>query len=767
MQFRFSAALTVAILSLMSFSPVFAQTAAQADANTLSESQPSAEPEELSDTIEVTVKPETKVLFQGVDPVPVQFNLNGIKDIDPSLVSGVVANGVTRKVDAADQSIGQVKISSVSREDKEAALSGEGLNAQFVVTGESGLFPEKEIIVEGSRAELLAALQALNTQEEDEDKDDSAVQSDAVASNNSPSSSNDEAASYTTPSTPPTVPEDDPLVDKRATTEGCPMTFDYVNEVAIVNNKFQTFTDGVLTGEDACEPSGKTFKLHKSYLTEDNINLDTRLASAQFTWYYADDSGETHPVGETQIDAELVFPISEDESQCKIDVNYDTKQVIPMAELVYLNRNNKRTVARDCQPSEVSAPIPMMQTVEGCNLRNDFEKNLSFERAKWTYERGGLPYQAAPCADTGRSFPHSKVYAKNGIYVCEFKDFNGTSLIQQYRKEITVDGMPQYITACTPDTETTAVTATTNGCENPATWTHNIDAAVSYGQERHFFLNAEGAPVYINSCQDSEKTYSHNHEVTKFDYHDDKLFAYPLTTITIDTTNLIGKPYTIADNKLLDGAQQIVYALDGTTDVQNGERKDEGCYAYFLTDRSEKYLRPDNTVYYKPIGDGDRVGPEYVCTDANETASYYEVNVSGASTILGYKVAKTNVGNCGGSDEPHCSDVATQVGSVIPYKINILRTTRINPYTGATYVVDPVQTGKGLAVGFGPILSATVWSIPSNHGDVGVTPTGYKFSNPCSGSSYKITKTSGVAGWGNTYNYTAVCGFSPAEAIDW
>lgn len=124
--------------------------------------------------------------------------------------------------------------------------------------------------------------------------------------------------------------------------------------------------------------------------------------------------------------------------------------------------------------------------------------------------------------------------------------------------KINVDGLSQFVTECTPDTSTLAVKATTDGCTNPANWTHDLGAGQSYGQERFFFLH-EGKEVRLGECQTSTETYAHQAETVDWENHDDQLFSFPKSTVYIQAPN--GR-YNVKTGEVLIGAQQMPYEFD-------------------------------------------------------------------------------------------------------------------------------------------------------------------------------------------------------------
>ncbi|CCG42486.1 hypothetical protein [Magnetospirillum molischianum] len=412
------------------------------------------------------------------------------------------------------------------------------------------------------------------------------------------------------------TPDKRTTTETRTSTEGCRIRVDLAQGKAIRQSKEQTFTDGVLSGESQCRDSEVSFPLKKSYAscTTDIVDLTALKAWPQYSLIYTDDAGETHTASECAKDEETPYAISEDESQCAVFLDFTTAKAVPQAALVYLNRNNASVQARGCAPSTKSAALPMTESVEACPLRHDFAANKSAELSMWTYIRDGVTYQAAPCADTGRTFSHETVYADaSGNYVCPtVTDLDRRAVTLQSRKQITIDGGVRYITECSPDSAAQAIISTTEGCTDPTKWTHDIEAGQSYGQERFYYTRPNGSREYVTACQTSATTYRQQQTITGYQNHDDQLWAYPLSTVTIDYA---GKPYTIVASQVLPGAAQLAYLPQGTTDFPTGSSTYEGCNAWRQTARSEHWKRPDDTEYTKPIGAGTPVGPVNVCIE--------------------------------------------------------------------------------------------------------------------------------------------------------
>ncbi|MCA1908966.1 MAG: hypothetical protein LDL39_11455 [Magnetospirillum sp.] len=563
-------------------------------------------PSTAIDKVAVPVWPVTTVPLPDIQPTEASFSLGKIEGVDPTLVTGVTAKGFARKVAVDNQSIGQILVVSVSKGDREETISAEGLTAQFDAKETSSLFPEKTVEVSGSKAALVAALERLAAPKEEKAKTET---KDDVAQNpvSSGGTSNDEAASYRSPtvSATPVAEEKEPVVDTRLNTSECPVRIDFTQELAIQQNKVQTFTDGALTSDGECTDGAASYPLKKSYPScpTDIVDLANLKAWPQFQWYYIDDAGENHPVGECQKDEDTVHTVTEDEAECPIYLDFVDAKAVPQAAMVYINRNNAKTQARGCENSTKSAALPMTESPDKCPLRHDYAGGRSYELSMWTYLRNGVTYQAAPCADTGRSFPHDKIYLDaGGNNLCPaITNLTTKTAVQQYRIRITVDGVPQFVGECTPDTSTTSILSTTDECMDPSKWTHDLAANISYGQERFYYLKTNGQREYVTTCKTSTVSYPHDVTITGYQNHDDQLWAYPLSTVKI-TVN--GTPYTIASSEVLPGAPQLGYTLEGTIDQATGSSSYDGCKAYRETAKFERYSRPDGTEYLKQIGAG-------------------------------------------------------------------------------------------------------------------------------------------------------------------
>lgn len=599
------------VVSFLALTNAFAQTAKE-------EKDPIVKP--IEDTIKVPIFPKIEVKLKELEATPVSFTLSQIVDIDPKLLEGVTINGFARKVSVDNQEIGQVLATSVSKGEKEVAISTTGFSTQFDATKSSELTSDKAIEVSGSKAELLAALQKLSSDEtEEEKKEEEKTERQPTEGNstNGTGKDNDLASSYQTPE-PVTVEEKpEPVVTMDSTSEGCEVRLDTAQGVAIVQTKTITLTDGVKTSEDACTDS-ETRYLIKSEACENSIDTAKMTVTPQSKTFYVDSTGARHEVSECSSESSAAMSLFEDESNCTPEIDYAGNQVIFRTALVYTDKTGAKVEARSCEASPTIASVPLLESVEACPLRHDFAESKSYEMSLMYYLKNGQSYQATSCTDTGRTFAQTKVYGDCPAIL----DQSGKTVTLQYKRQITIDNIPQYVTACIPDEASKAIEATTDGCEIR----HDLAVGVSYQQERYYYVqNAQ--KIYLeNGCLDSETSYIHDQELVGWENHDDQKFGYAKMKVTINTPNGI---VTVANNVILDGTSKTPYVFDRNLVVGTGVYENSGCNRRQQQENREVYNRPDDTEYTAP---GTATTPSAwvdVCNVENQSKTYHKARING------------------------------------------------------------------------------------------------------------------------------------------
>lgn len=632
--------ITLAMVTSMSLAPtgLLAQTATGSPPTTQAPS-PAGETEGLAPepVIKENLFTVTPVLETDLtaDAAPVSLSFAGQPNTTQQIdLSGIAAQGFSRTVTVNGESIGQVVVTKLTKDENSVDLTADKFTSQFTLDS-NRLVPTTSISVNGDEAEFVRAVATLTkeeaSKEEPEEVEDKA--SDGTDSGEATGKGdNDIADGYETPQRIEAQEEEDPKIEVRTTSEGCSPVVDLAQGVVRMQSKTQTFSDGTLTEEGACSDSGMSYTIQKSYnVCEDVVDLDGLKVNPQYMSYYINDASERINVSDCMVDEEKTFPITENEN-CAVTINIEDGNVIVNTSLVYLNDSNKEIRVRDCQPSETIEPIALLEDTHSCTMKHDFSAGQSNEMVMYSYEKDGVRYQATPCIDSGNSYNHTKVFEKNGIRVCPMLVNRATNTATpQYRTEITVNGESQYIDECKPEASSAVgIFSTTDGCDNPSNFAHDLAAGVSYGLERFYYdIGGSSARTFITECTKSDQAYTHDVTPTGWKYDDENKTAQQLVTVSI---NVNGTTYPIATNYLAAGTTAVPYSYVGTKDVRNeAAARFEGCNKFIPTKRSEIYTRPDGTEYAIPIGAGEDIDDGDKCVREVETKDEYtHAEVKGA-----------------------------------------------------------------------------------------------------------------------------------------
>jgi hypothetical protein len=373
-----------------------------------------------------------------------------------------------------------------------------------------------------------------------------------------------------------------------------------------------TLKDGTIESQTACADSDQYFPLEKSYAAcqnKDIIDLDGMVATAQYQLFYVTQKGETHTHGDCQPDSDTTYKITE-KHDCKVQLDFTEgkEKAVFESRLVYNNRNGQETEARGCAPSVEKEAVSMISTQDGCTIRHDLQKEQSFRQSKWIYKDEGLTYQASECMDDGTIYPHEKVFKAGGANVCApiinldqtLGDDDNGNVILQYKRQITVDGKPQYISDdCVPDNSNVIkILPTYDGCDDPATWFHDISAGYSVDKERYYYLD-NGARKYVTECRLADGTFGHKYETTGWEMHDEGVYALPVSTTYI---NSYAGRYDVQTNTIRPGATQQPYEYISQENIGTGQYTWEGCNRNEAVNIVKHYKRPDETIYDQIVG---------------------------------------------------------------------------------------------------------------------------------------------------------------------
>lgn len=613
-------------LALLAISPpTWAQTATKPPVSTkvvcTGEECPKIEAGEIKalreDLLSVVAKQKTELKQNQL--ISIDLEIDEFAPLQEQVpTQGVSAHGYSRYVVVKGKRIGQTVLNKLSKNGKSVSLNPDNFVSQFdiqVGSDKVELDPETVLKVDGNEPELIEALKELEEKQGEEEEEDQEQQDqqeqprqnsaagNTGSSGNSGGQSQSPQSQTTAPYEVPTQGNETVTTEIRIVTDGCDLVIDNQSGLVREQSKSQTFENGVMVAESACSESGRTFPIQRSYAAcPDTVDIPGRIARPQYTEYFNDADQVRQELSDCQIDEDQGFTITENNS-CPVDVDLLKGTAIIQSKLVYINGNNTELQVRECQPSETQDPIDMQRDFSACSIKHDFDAGISKPLATWIYEYDGTFYQASPCIETETIYAHEQIYTQNGVDVCPvIIDMSGQIAVPQYRTAITVDGQTEFIDECRPNENGgLQFMATTETCDNPVLFQHDIGAGVSYGLQRFYYENPN--PVYVTECQIGGPTYTHSHELTGWKLDDDQLFGQALKTVSI---NVNGKNYPIVENALLDGEQQIAYIAEAAQTIGLEDAKShEGCQVFQQTQIKQNYVRPDDTVLETLVGTGD------------------------------------------------------------------------------------------------------------------------------------------------------------------
>ncbi|MGK2742653.1 hypothetical protein ACSHT0_17410 [Tepidicaulis sp. LMO-SS28] len=614
--------LVISLLSLPLWAgpvPAGAADPAAGAASASSSEEASPDVQALARKVEIVTQTKVMTAVPENEPQPIDLSLVKVPGATPDLTQGVTANAYSRYVKVEGEMVGQLVLSGVQKDGKAEPLNTENFVAQFELDRPE-LDAASVITVEGNQEELIAALKRLAEQDGQEEKRETAEAATGASGAPSNAAQNKEAAGYQNPEGLEFEEPEIPVVN--VTTDGCGIRVDLQQMVAIQQSRVET-TEGAKVTRSACEDGNERFALQRSYsVCGDKVEIEARQAQAQYLLYYTDAGGNRQEVNECTPDEEQIFPIVEKRSACTVYLDYAKEEAVPQAALVYQNASNSEVQVRGCEASEEVAAVPLVKTQDGCTIRHDFAANRSYRQSRHTYELEGVLWQAGACSDDGEEYAHAQVYENTaGEPLCEpvINQGSGTVTLQS-RVQIEMDGAEQFISECKPDTSGSALIATTEGCTNPSTWTHDVSAGVSYARERFYYL-WKGTRSYVSDCQESAETYPHKVETAGWQNNDAQLAAYRLSTVYIEGT-AEGR-YTIRTAEILPGAEEEPYIYEGETTAVNGEVWYEGCTEFEGQDRVKLYTRPDGTEHQVKAGEAAPLNRGNKCTVSSENRTVY------------------------------------------------------------------------------------------------------------------------------------------------
>lgn len=380
------------------------------------------------------------------------------------------------------------------------------------------------------------------------------------------------------------------------TTEGCAVDIDRDN--GVVHQLSKT----IVVGEEReCAPNGTEFEIKR---TTTGCNAEEALeemrAYPTFTYYYVDDDATRRDISEEceRGDADDYYEMRAVTDGCSRVEDLQAMAVFAREKIVYETPQGKLITAADCTVPENAESIATIAAVaQGCSLVDDFDGGFTTQEMRLAYTIDGVEYTAAAggaCREREESvtYPHQRVLCGEEV------DVAAGSHALKYKTTITVDGRPQDRTACLID-ETTAVglEKTTDTCES--FFSHEVAAERSYGYARYRYTR-DGQQAFATACAvDTTAVFTHQiSEPISWLQDDAAKQATPRREIFI---NAYGGRVVVQAASVLSGEPAQAYQFIETA-IVSGTPSYDGCTKTTPQVESDRYRRPDTTVYEEETG---------------------------------------------------------------------------------------------------------------------------------------------------------------------
>lgn len=410
--------------------------------------------------------------------------------------------------------------------------------------------------------------------------------------------------------------DEEPAPVISVTTEGCSVEPDIPNEVMIEMS--QIVTDGSPSGN--CQPSGKTFKLTKSYATcaDEPVEAEGKVY-ARFRYSYVNAKGEQVYLDDENAcrrDTDNVFDLVEDETACpNWREDLTEMKAYPQAKTIYYNRNNTLQVHKDCHDVAEKEPVEITENFDLCGIKDYFAEGYSAQLSRFTYDKNGTITQALPCAENGTTYEH--VTVRNVCPAIEDYRADKMDYIEQIRKKIVTPSGELYVTLCYPDPERSFnIVSTTTGCENQ--FKHDILGSKSIGTKKYQYQDNNGNLHDLKDgvcVDDTTREYDHQFRITGYEHKDAEKKSYPETETYINTE--FGK-VVVQTPRVKDDAVGIPYTYLRTADLPAGVFYDDdgetlGCNKYTEMAETEVWSNADGDEVQYTVGSGTPTGPSNAC----------------------------------------------------------------------------------------------------------------------------------------------------------
>jgi hypothetical protein len=317
--------------------------------------------------------------------------------------------------------------------------------------------------------------------------------------------------------------------EEATSTTGCTARVDYQLNKVFVQERT------TLNGKEvqACRDSKTSYALQRSYeICPKVIDTTAKKIITNFQYFYFDDKDGTSVIDYCQADKTKDAALEITKSyECNDHVDLLTKIAYSRFKQFYKDIDGKDVLFSDCA-TDVTKSYPIREDYASCSVRHLFDQGYSVPQSRLFYVKDDKEVVLQGCQDTSQKYVHATTSDTCTPVI------SNNQVTTFSRKYITVDGVRQYISDCTPLNSN--VTIKSENCTTTP-YTHDFVVGQSFQNKNYYYMDGS-TRVNVSSCVKSEEMFVHTQDSSVCNEQNDD--------VNFQTTIFSKKLITVNGNKV-------------------------------------------------------------------------------------------------------------------------------------------------------------------------------------------------------------------------
>lgn len=267
----------------------------------------------------------------------------------------------------------------------------------------------------------------------------------------------------------------------------------------------RTTVDGKET--QSCKDTSTSYDLEKDYKAcPSRTDVSAKKIIYSFQYFYIDADGGRNVVDDCKEDPNKTqsLKITTSYELCSDLVDIAARKAYSQYQQSYKDADGKDVITQSCS-IDYDKSYTITEDFNSCSARHLFEDGYSISQSKLYYTKDSKQILVQDCQDTDNKYQH---YTTNETCT---PVVNGSNVTIFQRKYITVSGVRQYITDCSP--LSSSVTIQSENC-TATPYTHDFTAGQSFLNKNYFYRDLSNNRVDVSTCVKSEVSYVHQEDTS-------------------------------------------------------------------------------------------------------------------------------------------------------------------------------------------------------------------------------------------------------------